>query len=240
MKDRTLIALFLAPALLAAQSPAHAEESSRATELYHIFDIKTAAKRDAIIKALQDGLNPNISKSDTITPLVMGAPPETPGKFTLVNPFEASPLGGLIPASQMAQMRQVRCDGAVWISTALRKVRGSNQLKLTMCLFPYAQGYHLDIHAIDIKERGGGLSERLGRAIGTAIVGNSDDWTKKTIIDVVRNVNRTLAPQIRYVEGQPELTGTPWLEAPQLTPSAADKATSGNSTAPNPEPQPNP
>lgn len=234
----TKLGIVLAAAIGVAHVPATAQDSSRASELYHIFDIKTAAKRTDIVKALQDGLNPNISKSDTITPLVMGPAPEIPGRFTIVNPLEGSTLGGLIPPSQLAQLRQVRCDGAVWISTAVRKVRGSNQLRMTWCLFPYVSGYHLDVHAIDVKERGGGLSERIGRAIGGAIVGNSDDWTNKTIIDALRSVNRTLTAEIAYVEGQPEFTGTPWLDPAQLAPSAADKATTDNTTAPNPQPKP--
>ncbi len=221
---------------LVASSPAIAQDSSRATELYHIFDIKTAATRTEIIRALQDGMNPNISQSDTITPLVMGQAPETPGRFTLVNPLEGSPLGGLIPASQMAQVRQVRCDGAVWISSALRKVRGSQQLRLTFCLFPYKEGFHLDVHAIDIKEKGGGLSARIGRAIGTAIVGDSDGWTNKTIIDTLRSVQRRFSPTISYVEGQPEFSGTPWLDPVQLAPSENDKATTGTNTSPAPAP----
>src|SRR3546814_9438345 len=69
---------------------AAAQDSSRTTELYHIFDFKTAVKRGEMIRILQDGINPNISKSNTVTPIVMGPAPETPGRFTLVNPFENS------------------------------------------------------------------------------------------------------------------------------------------------------
>lgn len=232
-KILTVSALLLS---VTAAAPATAQDSSRATELYHIFDIRTTAARADVIRALQDGMNPNISQSDTMTPLVMGTPPETPARFTLVNPLEGTPLGGLIPASQMAQVRQVRCDDAVWISSAIRKVRGSQQLRITMCLFPYfsstAQGYHLDVHAIDIKEKGGGLSAKIGRAIGTAIVGDSSGWTNKTIIDTLRNVQRQLSPAISYVEGQPAFTGTPWLDPVQLAPSTTDKATQENGAPP--------
>lgn len=220
---------------------AQAQDSSRTNEIYHIFDIQTSARRAEIIKALQDGLNPNISKSDTMTPLVMGPPPQSAGRFSLVNPFENTqfPYAAMIPAAQMAQLRQVRCDGAVWINSAVRKVHGSQQLMLTMCLFPYTQGYQLDVYAIDMKEKGGSLSNRLGRALGEAIVGNSDGWTNKTILDTVRNVRRTLSARITYVEGQPEFTGAPWEDAIQGAPSGADKATQDNTSAPiTPVPQP--
>ena len=222
----------IAGALAMTPIAAVAQDSSRTTELYHIFDFKTAVKRGEMIKVLQDGINPNISKSNTVTPIVMGPAPETPGRFTLVNPFENSPYAGFISTSQLSTIKQARCDGAVWISSAVRKVRGSQQLMITLCLFPYVEGYQLDVYAIDIKEKGGGLDARLGRALGQAIVGNSDNWTNKTILDVVRYVRSTAGATVTYVEGQPEFTGTPWEDGIQIAPSAADKSTIDTAPAP--------
>lgn len=226
-------AISVACALVMTPIAAGAQDSSRTTELYHIFDFKTAVKRGEMIKILQDGINPNISKSNTVTPIVMGPAPETPGRFTLVNPFQNSPYAGFVSTSQLATIKQARCDGAVWISSAVRKVRGSQQLMITMCLFPYVEGYQLDVYAIDIKEKGGGLDARLGRALGQAIVGNSDNWTNKTILDVVRYVRTTTGAIVTYVEGQPEFTGTPWEDGIQIAPSAADKKTVDTAPAPN-------
>ncbi len=215
----------------ASATPAFAQDSDRANELYHIFDFKTTATRTAMAKALQDGLNPNVSNSNIITPIVMGAPPEKPGRFELYNPFENSPFAGFVSAQQMATMKQARCNGAVWISSALRKVRGSQQLIITMCLYPYVEGYHLNVYAIDIKEKGGGISARLGRALGEAVVGDSSNRTNKTILDVVRSVRKVTGAQVKYVEGQPEFTGEPWLDVPTLLPSDLDKSTIDKTTA---------
>lgn len=222
----------VAGALAMTPIAAAAQDSSRTTELYHIFDFKTAVKRGEMIKILQDGINPNISKSNTVTPIVMGPAPEKPGRFTLVNPFANSPYAGFISTSQLSTIKQARCDGAVWISSAVRKVRGSQQLMITMCLFPYVEGYQLDVYAIDIKEKGGGLDARLGRALGQAVVGNSDNWTNKTILDVVRYVRTSTGATVTYVEGQPEFTGTPWEDGIQIAPSAADKRTVDTAPAP--------
>ncbi|MGL3823654.1 hypothetical protein [Sphingopyxis sp. R3-92] len=229
---KALGAAGIAGALAMTPIAAVAQDSSRTTELYHIFDFKTPMKRAEMIRILQDGINPNISKSNTVTPIVMGPAPEKPGRFTLVNPFENSPYAGFVSTSQLSTIKQARCDGAVWISSAVRKVRGSQQLMITMCLFPYVEGYQLDVYAIDIKEKGGGLDARLGRALGQAIVGNSDNWTNKTILDVVRYVRSTAGATVTYVEGQPEFTGTPWEDGIQLAPSAADKNTVDTAPAP--------
>lgn len=218
--------LFLAAVIastVTVPSVASAQDSSRISELYHIFDIKTSAKRGDMARILQDGLNRNVSKSDTIQPIVMGERPETPGRFTLDNPIKNLGIAALLPAAQLAAVKKVDCEGAVWISSAVRRVRGSQTLMITLCLFPYIEGYHLDVYAVDIKEKGGGLSARLGRAIGQAIVGDSDHWTNKTIIDVVRHVRKRTSATITYIEGQPEFTGTPWEEDTTLLPSASDK-----------------
>ena len=222
----------VAGALAMTPIAAAAQDSSRTTELYHIFDFKTAVKRGEMIKILQDGINPNISKSNTVTPIVMGPAPEKPGRFTLVNPFANSPYAGFVSTSQLSTIKQARCEGAVWISSAVRKVRGSQQLMITMCLFPYVEGYQLDVYAIDIKEKGGGLDARLGRALGQAVVGNSDNWTNKTILDAVRYVRTSTGATVTYVEGQPEFTGTPWEDGIQIAPSAADKRTIDTAPAP--------
>jgi hypothetical protein len=82
----------------------------------------------ASLSRLVETLNANVTDSDTVMPLVRGEPPEKPGTFELVDALENSRMGGLaalIPAAQRAQFKQVKCDGAVWIANAVRRIRGS-------------------------------------------------------------------------------------------------------------------
>jgi hypothetical protein len=88
-KTAMMIALLAAGA---SASPAIAQDSGRAIELYHIFDFKTTANRTDMARAMQDGINLNVTNSNTITPIVMGPPPEKAGRFELYNPFENSPF----------------------------------------------------------------------------------------------------------------------------------------------------
>lgn len=220
------LAITAALALAAAPSGALAQQASRSTELYHIFDIRTSADKNTMIRALTDGLNFNVSDSQTITPLVRGEPPETPGTFELVDPLaegRLGALGSLLGSAQAAQLKQVRCDGAVWISTAQRRLRGSQNLRMTLCLFPYVGGYHLDVYAIDTADKGGSLGRRLGRAIAGAIVGDPGDWTNKTIVDALRSLRTNAGGTITYVEGQPAFSGEPWNESSTLVPSGDEK-----------------
>lgn len=206
--------------------PAAAQQADRVQEMYHIFDIKTDARKAVMTKSLTDGLNPNISDSQTITPLVMGPPPAAPARFTLVDPLQDSRFGAfasMMGAVQAAQFKQVKCDGAIWISTAQRNIGGSQHLRLTLCLFPYAGGYNLDVYALDTKEKGGGIAAKLGRAIAGGVVGKPEEWTNKTIVDVLRRIRRDTGAVVTYVEGQPELVGEPWNDDRQIMPSDKEK-----------------
>lgn len=200
-------------------APVVAQDRNQSAELYHIFDLLTSAPRRDVIAAADAGLKRNTSEAQTITPIVMGPPPETPGRFTIRNMLEGNAaMGGIaamIPAAQLAQFKQASCDGAVWVANALRKVRGSQTLRMTLCLYPYRAGYHLNVYGIDVKEKGGGLSARLGRALAEQVVGKADEWTDKTILDVVRSIRASTGATIAYVEGQPEFAGKPWEDLPQ-------------------------
>ena len=226
MNRKSLSVFSIASVMLATAAPAAAQRADRSIEIYHIFDLKTDASRTEITRAITDSLNANVTDSDTVMPLVRGEPPETPGTFELVDPFENSRLGGLgalIGASQRAQLKQVQCDGAVWIANAVRRIRGSQNLRLTMCLFPYTDGYHLDVYAVDTQEKGGGLAAKLGRAIAGAVVKNPREWTNKAIVGTVRSVANKTSAVVTYVEGQPAFEGTPWADENTLLPQESEQ-----------------
>jgi len=214
-------------AVLAMSSPAQAQQADRTSELYHIFNIRTDQERNTIVRSFTDALNLNTTDSQTITPLVRGAPPEKAATFELVDPLadgRLSALGSLMGSAQAAQLKQVKCDGAVWIGNAQRNLRGSQHLRLTMCLFPYAGGYHLDVYGLDTEDKGGGISQKLGRLMAGAVVGKPGNWTNKTIVDLLREVRTKLGAEVSYVEGQPAFEGEPWNDEYTIMPSDKEKA----------------
>lgn len=219
---RSLYIMTAAVSALAMAAPASARDSARVNEFYHIFDIQTSATKSQVIKATLDGMVNNIADSETITPIVLDQPPEQPRRFTLSNPFENSPMAGMmamVPAAQLAQFKVAKCDGAIWIANANRKVHGSQNLRLTLCLFPYSKGYQMDVYGIDSTARGGALSDMIGRAIGNAIVGDPSKWTNKTVVDIIRSIRTRATARITYVEGQPAFEGTPWEDQSYALPT---------------------
>lgn len=186
-------------------------QKQRTVEYYRIFDLKTNASRQAIAKAASDGLGRNINSAHEATPIPSsGDVPEKPGRFKLVNPFEGTAFAALASRGGAVGFRVATCDGASWTATAERNIQGSNSLKLTACLFPYKEGYHLDFYAVFAKQEGGLF--QISRDMANAVVGTPEEWTEKTFLDVVRSIRAATSAQVALLEAQPEISGTPWLD----------------------------
>jgi len=133
----------------------------------------------------------------------------------LVNPFanSNSSLAGIAALSAgggSLGIKIAQCDGAVWTAKANRRIKRRSNLNLTACLWQYKDGYHLDLYANFQKEEGGVLE--ISRQMANAMVGTPEQWTEKTFLDIVRSIQSKTNAQITFLEGYPELSGTPWLD----------------------------
>jgi len=191
-------------------------EKHKNVEYYRIFDIKTTANRAAVIKAASNGLGKNVHSAVEATPIPnFSIPPVNPGRFKLVNPFanSNSSLAGIAALSAgggSLGIKIAQCDGAVWTAKANRRIKRRSNLNLTACLWQYKDGYHLDLYANFQKEEGGVLE--ISRQMANAMVGTPEQWTEKTFLDIVRSIQSKTNAQITFLEGYPELSGTPWLD----------------------------
>jgi hypothetical protein len=48
--------------------------------------------------------------------------------------------------------------------------------------------------------------------MASAMVGTPEEWTEKTLLDVVRQIKLSTNADVALLEAQPELGGTPWLD----------------------------
>lgn len=185
---------------------------TKTVEYYRIYQIKTDAPRQAVTAAASNGLGRNVNNAQEATPIPSSAElPEHPGRFKLVNPLQGSSLGALFAGGAGSLgFRIPTCDGAVWTAKAQRAVTGSNDLSITTCLWQYKDGYHLDQYAVFTKQEGGLF--QVSRDAANALVGTPEEWTEKTLLDVVRQIKLSTKADIVMLESQPELAGTPWLD----------------------------
>jgi len=187
----------------------------RTVEYIRVFDIKTEAAGPAVTRAASEGISRNIHNATLATPV-----PETaevqdqPGRFQLADPAGAPP--GTAPA------RGPSCNGASWTARATPDVRGSQDMQIVACLFPYKGGYHLDTYAAFTKQEGGWL-EWPRRAYGY-VLGTPDKYAEKTMLDIVRTIRASTNAQVALVEARPDVAGTPWLEPAGVAPRSSQPA----------------
>ncbi len=186
-------------------------EKTKTIEYYRIFDIKTQADRYTVAESASNGLGRNVNDAKEARPIPTSSElPVKAGRFSLVNPFAGSKFAAFSAGGGQLGFKIATCDGASWTSSATRTISGSSELKLTACLFPYNEGYHLDLYATFTKKEGG-LME-LSRQAANAMVGTPEEWTEKTFIDIVREIKNDTGAEVNFLEGYPKLEGTPWLD----------------------------
>jgi|SRR3990167_3647364 len=207
-----------AAALLAAAgiaSAAEAQNRQRSYQAYAIIDIETEAAKGVIIDAAERVLEGYASDFQSNRPIAVQTP-EQPGRFVLSNPLAESRLAGLAALGGVStqQFMVATCDGAVWTAHVTRRVSGSQELRTTLCLFPYAredrQGYHLNMFASDTAMSGGGVTERLGRALANRLVGTPQEFTENMLRGTVQAIEARTGASAILIEGEPEIPGLAW------------------------------
>jgi hypothetical protein len=186
--------------------------ASRSTtvEYYRVFDIKTDVPAQTVTKAATDGINRNVKDAVVSTPPGVEAT-ELPGHFKIADPTSAPPGSAVAKGPS--------CDGAAWTAKATPRVRGTEDMNLVACLFPYKNGYHLDMYAVFTKPEGGIM--QWPRRLTGVFLGTPEKFTETTMMDVVRAIRETTGANVSLVEAKPNLAGTPWLEPSKNTAQAS-------------------
>jgi hypothetical protein len=199
-------ALLLMTVLAGCGTDSGSRFASRDTtvEYYRVFDIKTDVPAPAVARAATDGIGRNVKEAAIATPAVEVT--DLPGHFRMADPASAAP-GTAVDKSPS-------CEGAAWTAKAAPHVRGGDNMNMVACLFPYKNGYHLDMYAVFTKPDGGWLS--WPRRVGGMMFGTPEKFTENTMLDIVRAIRTTTRAQVSLVEAKPNLPGTPWMEGGEV------------------------
>lgn len=212
---KTLTVSLAALALIATSSAAHAQTRTSSYQAYAVIDLVTDAPKATLIDAAERALAGYSTDLNTVRPIAVQTP-ERPGRFKLENPLADSRLGALaaMGGASTQSFMIATCEGAVWIANLNRSISGSQNMRATLCLFPYAndkrQGYHLNLFVNDTAERGGGLTQRFGRAVSGRLVGTPQEFTERMLKDTVMSMEASSGASAVLIEGEPEIPGLPW------------------------------
>lgn len=216
MRIKTFAAVLSAAAVMTGfASHAEAQSRQRSYQAYAIIDLRTDASKTTLINAAEQILAGYSTDLNTNRPIAVQTP-EQPGRFQLMNPLADSRLGALAALGGVStqSFMVATCDGAVWVAHLQRSISGSQQLRATLCLFPYKnedrQGYHLNLYASDTAQQGGSLTERFGRAVSNRIVGTPQEFTERMLKETVVAMEMSSGASAVLIEGEPEIPGLAW------------------------------
>jgi hypothetical protein len=223
----SMMALAVVAALAGCSSTGESDvfaSKDTTVEYYRVFDIKTAPGNPAVVKAASEGISRHVADATQATPALAGDLQEQPGHFKMAEPSNTAPGA--------AAGRAPNCEGASWTAKAAPHVNGGDNMNMVACLFPYKNGYHLDMYAVFTKKEGGWLE--WPRRFTGRLMGTPEKWTDQTMVDVVKSIRDTTGAQVALVEAKPALSDAPWLQmgpnsAPAATPAGSGVASSGSS-----------
>lgn len=173
----------------------------KTVEYYRVFDIKADPSNPAVVKAASEGISRRIADATLATPASGAELQDQPGRFRLAESTAAAPGSAA---------RGPNCEGASWTARATPRVNGGDNMNMIACLFPYKNGYHLDMYAVFTEKEGGWLE--WPRRFTGRLMGTPEKWTDQTMVDVVRSIRDSTGAQVALVEARPALAGEPWLQ----------------------------
>lgn len=193
---RTQLALTTLAAVLALGACASATPTRELSSGYAVFDIQAGPQiglgriAEAVKLALQQHMSQvRISNSNGIppSPLLEKAP-----RFALVSPFKGSGLAALA-ASQGQSLQVPTCEGAILTANARDNsmARYGEGTTFFACVMPYQGGYSLNGYTTFAKASGGFSAATLGATLARKVVGDSSQFTPRTIAAVVDGVKAT-------------------------------------------------
>ena len=208
---RTMVAVGLAGMTALSLTACSTTDSGRfasqnkTVEYFRIFDIRTTASNDTIAAAASTGIERNILRVTLSTPVPTVKEVQVkPGRIVLQQVSDTTGAAAA-PGSPA-------CEGATWTAKANPEVSGGQNVNVVACLFPYQGGYHLDMYTVFSRPDGGWM--HYPRQLSGAVFGTPEQWTEKTMLDVVRAIQARTSAQVVLVEAKPEIIGTPWIDPP--------------------------
>lgn len=204
---RTATALLATVVLAASGAAAHAQDilnnvvrsSTNSKPTFAVFDVRPASTS---LDALQDAVSSAFKKHyDGIKTTQQMAPYPLPSGAPRMTFQQASSAAGTISVPDCAGASAIitSSDGTLAKYGEISVLQG--------CVFPYRDGYRVNVYALFVQKSGGAninvLGAMLGRAVTNAIgIGDSSKFVGETIDDIETRL-KAITPQVALVELQP-------------------------------------
>jgi len=170
------------------------------TENVYIIDVEVdPSRKEEIFDAISRGVRLNAPGISISKPIVMGPLPSEPGRFELTDPLAGSSFQSLAALSGTSvSFRVPKCDGAALVGAAQKNSR-AHDLRMHVCLFPYEDGFSMNVFTASTGRRSGGLTGLVEDAT-TSVIGDSNAWEEITVRDMISTVRSLDAVDLKVIE----------------------------------------
>lgn len=174
----------LAGAVLSSGCASVVTPTKTVESAFVIYDVKPTVDRNALMNAIVEAVQTHNRYAVVDRGIPPAELPEKPGRFKLVNPFAGTGLGALA-ASQGGVVRVAVCDDPLLqIKAGSKDAYGNEGTSFTLCLFPYREGYRIDIYATFEKYTGLASTQAIAAQINRAVVGDSSQFIPRAMNEV--------------------------------------------------------
>lgn len=215
MKNKIFIAGILVSTALTGCGTAnnYLAEKTVTTEYFRVYNIQTSADKNAIAKALSNGIGKDINGMQEAYPIdTSGEVPDKPAYMKLVNPLAGTALSSMLSSAGQTGFKVASCDGAVWTARSQANYNGQDAKNFSICLFQYKNGFQVDIYGALITKSGGLM--QIDRDLVNSVLGDPKQFMEKAFNDTIESVHNSIPnAQISFVRGEPAPGALPWVSS---------------------------
>ena len=208
---RTTLTAALAAALAGCvlTTPTYQTESA-----FVIYDVRPASiNRNALLNAITQAVQKHMTQVRANRDIPPAELPDKPGRIALKKPLGNSGLATLMAASGQS-VTVPTCEGQILTIAAsdTSKARYGERTEFFLCVLPYKEGYHVDIHVSYARASGATSSAVLGATLARTVVGDASQFIPRTI-GAVRAAAEGLGATVGVVNSYvPESFKGPFLD----------------------------
>ncbi len=165
---------------------------------YRIYDVKTQVPAETVIALLQETISAEANANYSVSPYYLKNRPNKPGRFHALGLIDERQSKMSPNNPNFAGFIGIHCDRSGWTANAVR----NDGTYVQACLYPYKEGYHVDLFARYLKKRGT-IAEVTTSVVNYAGRNTDETWAEGLFTKVTDVMKARLQTNVELVDSLP-------------------------------------